>query len=290
MSGIIGIVSSHNTVPGLLHSLRHMQHSPSVQGGHHDHGDCQEHWGLVVHGHQAHSQSTAHPTTPARLHRHRWTQTVAAALQPMALGDTPELAGLSGHFNPTGLCGHFNLTGLCGPVGLGHTGLSHGSGGANTIGPMQRSHAQPHLSHGPKANLNSPARVAVVVQGPLQASSALRQALAERGYRYTSPCDAELLAHLIDATCQHDPVQAVRRALGLLSGPVAVGVLFQDHPHHLIAAHAGVPLWLGFNPDSHWVSSDLASLREHTDHIVALKPGDVVDLQAREYGLTDSQA
>ena len=35
---------------------------------------------------------------------------------------------------------------------------------------------------------------------------------------------------------------------------------------------------------------DLASLREHTDHIVALKPGDVVDLQAREYGLTDSQA
>ena len=39
-----------------------------------------------------------------------------------------------------------------------------------------------------------------------------------------------------------------------------------------------------------WRDDDLASLREHTDHIVALKPGDVVDLQAREYGLTDSQA
>lgn len=252
MSGIIGIASTHNTVPGLLHSLQHMEQA--------NHNSC----GLVVHGRQG-------PTTcPPRLHRHRRTQRPSAWIEHMAQ------SGLAG------------LNGLQGLVGMGHTGQAVANGPQIVAHPLQ--HALPQMSHGPDAGLNSPARVALVLHGQVHASPALREALRERGYHFTSPSDAELLAHLIDATYQNDPVQAVRRALGLLTGAMAVGVMFHDQPHRLIAAHSGVPLWLGCHGHTHCVTSTLTCLRDLACEVIALSEGDVVDLQHDHIAITDRQA
>lgn len=251
MGGIIGIVSTHNTVPDLLHSLLRMDHA--------SHNSC----GLVVHGHQGHTQS------PPRLHRHRRAQRASAWIEHMAQSGLTDLNGLQAQ------------------VGMGHTGST---GSVSATGPQALLHALPHLSHGPNADLNSPARIAVVVHGQMHASPALRDALGERGYRCKSQSNAELLAHLIDAAYQHDPVQAVRRALDLLTGAMAVGVMFQDQPHHLIAAQAGIPLWLGDNGHTTCVTSDLACLCDQANHVIQLSDGDVVDVHHNHSTIRARQA
>lgn len=246
MSGIIGIVSTHNTVPDLLHSLQHMAQA--------SHNSC----GLVVHGCQGQT------CCPPRLHRHRRAQSISAWIEHMAQSVQTGLNGLQGQ------------------VGMGHTGHT------DTPVPTALQHALPHMSHGPNASLNSPARVAVVVHGSMHATPALRDALTERGYHFTSQSAAEMLAHLIDATDQDDPVQAVRRALGLVTGQLAIGAMFHDQPHRLIAAQSGAPLWLGYNGQTTCVTSDLACLCDHAGQVIELSDGDVVDVHHNHFTITDS--
>ncbi len=247
MSGIIGIVSKHNTVPDLLHSLQQMEQA--------NHNSC----GLVVHGRQGQTQS------PPRLHRHRRAQRVSAWIEHMA------------QTSPNG------LNSLQALVGMGHTGET------SMHGTKTLQHALPHMSHGPDATLNSPARIAVVSVGQVQVSPALCDALLERGYHIGRQSATEILAHLIDAADQNDPVQAVRRALALLSGAMAVAVMFHDQPHRLIAANAGTPLWLSSHGHSTLVTSDRTCLRHHTRQVISLSEGDVVDIHGHQCHITDSQ-
>jgi glucosamine--fructose-6-phosphate aminotransferase (isomerizing) len=248
MSAIVGIVATHNTVPGLLHSLQQME-GPG-------HNSC----GLVVHGLQGQTHS------PPRLHRHRRAQRASAWIEKMAQS------------------GKTDLNGLQGLVGMGHTGLQQ------TAEPLALQHAMPHISHGPDAHLNSPARVAVVVQGHIQDTTGLRDALTERGYTLKSNCGTELLAHLIDATYQTDPVQAVRRALGLCSGQFAVGVMLHDQADRLIAAQSGAELWLGVCEETIFVTSALTGMARSAERLIQLVDGDVVDIHLGQFSITDHEA
>lgn len=264
MSGIIGIASTGNALHGVLQGLQGLQQlAPS---GHH-------HCGLVVHGRQGHTPS------PPRLHRHRRAQGAAAWLQP--LRESP----LAQPFNESPLNANTpqslnGLNGLHGCVALGHTGPSGGTG------PQALQQALPQLSHGPKAHLNSPTRVAVVLHGTLQASPALREALTERDYHFKSDSDAELLAHLIDASCQSDPVQALHRALGLVQGQVCVGVLFHEHPERVFAVRRGGDLHAAASPGLLAWSSHPAALPAGLQALPVWPDGQVLEVHVHPYGVT----
>lgn len=268
MSGIIGIASRGNALPDLLQGLQHLS------------GNGHQHCGLVVHGRQGHTPS------PPRLHRHRRAQGAAAWLQQLrdaplahAPGEPP-LHALANAHNPHHLNGMNGLSNLHGCVALGHTSAADGTG------PQALRQAHPHLSHGPQAHLNSPARVAVVVHGPLQASDALREALIERDYHFKSDSTAELLAHLIDATHQNNPVQALQRALGLVQGPACVGVLFLDQPERVFAVQRGTPLHGAASPELLAWASDRQALPKGLHALPEWRDGQVLEVQAGPQGIT----
>lgn len=261
MNGIIGIASTGNALPGVLQGLQQLS-----QNGHH-------HCGLVVHGRQGHTPS------PPRLHRHRRAQGVSTWLQQMR--ENP----LNGPLNATSYKDNSphklnGLNNLHGCVALGHTGPSGGTG------PQALQQAMPQLSHGPKAHLNSPTRVAVVLHGALQFSPALREALIERDYHFKSNSDAELLAHLIDAAYQDDPVQALHRSMGLLKGPVALGVLFHDQPERMFALQRGARLHATAGPDVLAWASHATSLPTGLAPLPAWPEGQVLEIRADSNGVT----
>lgn len=274
MSGIIGIASRGNALPDLLQGLQHLS------------GNGHQLCGLVVHGRQGHTSS------PPRLHRHRQVQGAAAWLQQLRDGPLahapgePLLHGLPNahsthHLNEmNGMNDKKGLNGLHGRVALGHTSAAGGTG------PQALQQANPHLTHGPQAHLNSPARVAVVVHGPLHASDALREALIERDYHFKSDNTAELLAHLIDATHQNDPVQALQRALGLVQGPACVGVLFHDQPERVFALQRGTPLHVAASPDLLAWASDRQALPKGLQALPEWRDGQVLEVQAGPQGIT----
>ena len=243
MTGIVGIVSTHNTVPGLLQSLQRMEEP--------GHNSC----GLVVHGLQGLTHS------PPRLHRHRRSQRASAWIAQMDQSDKPALNGLQGL------------------IGMGHSGQN------STAGSHALHNVLPHMSHGPDAHLNSPARVAVVLYGEIHATPSLREALIERGYPFKSQCATELMAHLIDATYQSDPVQALKRALGLLQGPLAMGGMFNGHPQKMFVAQRGKPLYWGSGPTHTAWASTPAALPRKTIGLTPLCAGHVLEILSCESGI-----
>jgi glucosamine 6-phosphate synthetase-like amidotransferase/phosphosugar isomerase protein len=66
--------------------------------------------------------------------------------------------------------------------------------------------------------------------------------------------------------------------------------MFQDQPHHLIAAQAGIPLWLGENGHTTCVTSDLACLCDQANHVIQLSDGDVVDVHHNHSTIRARQA
>lgn len=149
----------------------------------------------------------------------------------------------------------------------------------------------PRLSQGPDSDLNSPAKVAVVLYGYLENQPALRNVLIERGYRFIGETHGELIAHLLDATYQSDPAQAIHRVMGLMKGAFALGVLFIDHPERVFAAQHEKPIYL--TSDSKQISwcSHLEILplkKKTTVHI--LSEGVLLDMDSRSYKITPIKA
>lgn len=167
----------------------------------------------------------------------------------------------------------------------GRAGLAC-SGKLATLGNRLMPQAQPHISHGPQATLNSPGRVAVVHHGSLHNQQALRQALVDRGYTFKSQSDTEVIAHLIDAVHQGQPAQTLHRALGLLSGPVAVGVMFHDQPERVFAVQRNAPLYWCAEPGHAGWSSDKSALMPGTSALTLLREGKVLEIYPHDDGVS----
>jgi glucosamine--fructose-6-phosphate aminotransferase (isomerizing) len=208
--------------------------------------------GLAVYGRQNHKD------LPPGLHRQRWT-TGVSQWQAKDVDDA--------------------LQRLQGRAGLAY------SGKLALAGSRLMPQVMPHVSQGPKATLNSPVHVAVVHHGSLHNQQALRQVLLDRGYRFKSQSDTEVVAHLIDAIHQGQPAQTLHRALGLLSGPLAVGVMFHDQPERLFAMQRGVPLHWATGPGHAGWSSDTSALMPGTSALTPLREAEVLEIYPHEDGV-----
>jgi glucosamine--fructose-6-phosphate aminotransferase (isomerizing) len=172
--------------------------------------------------------------------------------------------------------GQPELNGLQGLVGMGHCGQNP------TTGAHALHHVLPQMSHGPDAHLNSPARVAVVLHGKLQATASLREAMIERGYPFKSQNTTELMAHLIDATYQSDPVQALRRAMELLQGPLAMGVMFKGEPQKMFVVQRDKKLYWGSGPTHIAWASTTDALPKDTIDMIPLCAAQVLEIHSSE--------
>ncbi len=212
-------------------------------------------FGLAIHGHQG-------PTLVApRLHRFQSTKYFYKH-QHSELASQASLNGLAG---------------------IGQIQI-HRHGNPST------SEILPRLSQGPESDLNSPAKVAVVHHGHLENQPALREALIQRGYRFKGETQGELIAHLLDATYQSDPEQAVHRVLGLMEGSFAMGILFLDHPNRVFAAQRGIPLFLMSDTEKTAWSSHLEVLPVQNETMVHTLSGSVMlDIQVHGYNITKHQ-
>ena len=227
---------------------------PRLVGGLHQlaqtgHNSC----GLAVHGRPSNT------TLPPALYRQRWA-VGASEWQARDIDDA--------------------LHRLEGRAGLAYTGR------LPPLGSRRLPQALPHISHGPQATLNSPVRVAVVHQGSLHNQQALRQVLVDRGYTFKSQSDTEVIAHLIDAIHQGKAAQTLQRALGLLAGPIGLGVMFQDQPERLFAVHRDSPLYWCTGPAHAGWSSETSSPMLSTSALTPLRAGRILEIYPHETGVS----
>lgn len=162
--------------------------------------------------------------------------------------------------------------GIGATLGIAHTRWA-------THGAPAVHNAHPHFSAGPEADVATAGRIALVHNGIIENHDELRAELQQRGYRFESQTDTEVIAHLVHHLYDGDLLDAVQRALPRLKGAYAIAVFCRDEPHRVVGAREGSPLVLGIGEGEHFLASDAMALAGVTDQIVYLEEGDVVDLQ-----------
>jgi glutamine---fructose-6-phosphate transaminase (isomerizing) len=146
---------------------------------------------------------------------------------------------------------------------LGHTRWA-------THGGVTEVNAHPHLDCG--------GELAVIHNGIIENYEELRSDLRQRGHRFVSETDTEVVAHLLEEELADKPrdadhlIQALIVVFRRLDGLSAISVL-EPSAQCIAVAKNGSPLVLGHGPDGNFLASDSAALLEHTRRLTFLDDG-----------------
>ncbi len=163
---------------------------------------------------------------------------------------------------------------ICGTVGVGHTRWA-------THGTPSDINAHPHV--------NEKETIAVVHNGIIENYMPLKKELIEKGYKFNSDTDTEVVVHLIDRYYDGDLLQAVFKTVERLKGAYALGVVSSLAPDELIAVRYESPLVLGIGDDELFVASDIPAILKRTRNVVYLENNDVVRLSNDGYEIYDKK-
>ena len=162
-----------------------------------------------------------------------------------------------------------SLPNIKGSMGIAHTRWA-------THGGVTKENAHPHISNDGK--------VAIVHNGILQNSDALRKRLKRAGVRLNSETDSEVFCHYIAMALEEgkEPLEALQSVLSMVRGTWGVCVLFQEYDY-VLCARNGSPLIIGRGNNEMFISSDPHAIREHTHQLVALEDGQIAKLDAHNF-------
>ncbi len=147
-----------------------------------------------------------------------------------------------------------------GTVGIGHTRWA--------------THGEPSdINSHPHTNLSGD--IAVVHNGIIENYMRLKGWLEDRGYRFISETDTEVVAHLINYYYKGDLLQAVRDTLSKLDGSYALAVICKSNPDQIVVARKDSPLVIGIGKDGNYIASDIPAILGYTRDVYFLEEKEV---------------
>ena len=153
---------------------------------------------------------------------------------------------------------NFDLKKLSGNIGIGHVRWA-------THGVPNSVNAHPHSSD----------NVSVVHNGIIENSTSLKKHLVNKGHKFKSQTDTEVIAHLITENLRTSELQeAITKTLEQLHGSFALGIIFKDKSDLIIGARRGSPLAVGYGPNENYIGSDSYALKSMTNKITYLDDGE----------------
>jgi glucosamine--fructose-6-phosphate aminotransferase (isomerizing) len=167
-----------------------------------------------------------------------------------------------------------------GTFGIGHTRWA-------THGRPTEENAHPHR--------DCTGRIVVVHNGIVENYLVLKHELIEKGHKFVTETDTEIIAHLIEevqkeaeAAGEVIPLEvALRRTVKHLTGAFALGVLSAAEPDKIVVARSGPPVVIGVGDGECFVASDVPGILHHTRNIYFLADGDMAILTLDGVELTD---
>ncbi|WP_440911771.1 glutamine--fructose-6-phosphate transaminase (isomerizing) [Candidatus Pelagibacter sp.] len=153
---------------------------------------------------------------------------------------------------------NFNLKDLRGNVGIGHVRWA-------THGIPNSVNAHPHSSE----------NVSIVHNGIIENSTILKKFLINKGHKFKSQTDTEVIVHLITENLKELELEsAITKTLKQLHGSFALGIVFKDFSDLIVGARRGSPLAVGYGPNENYLGSDSYALKSMTNKISYLEDGE----------------
>ena len=172
-----------------------------------------------------------------------------------------------------------NLAGLLkespvsGTIGIGHTRWA-------THGEPSDLNAHPHT--------DVKGGIAVVHNGIIENHAALRRHLEQTGAKFVSQTDTEVIAHLLNWLYDGDMKRTLIRAMGMLEGSYALGILCDREPGNLYCARNDSPLVVGARDGEGFIASDIPALLSHTRDVIFLQDKEIAVLNRQGISVFDA--
>ncbi len=149
-------------------------------------------------------------------------------------------------------------------IGVGHTRWA-------THGGVTDENAHPHYD----CNHS----IAVVHNGIIENYLELKKELKEKGHKFTSETDTEVLAHLLEDAEGSNLFEKSKNIAKKLKGAFAVIAIDKNSPNEMIAIKHESPLIIGKKQDSFVIASDPLAFLEYTQDAYFVEEGDIVSLK-----------
>ena len=157
----------------------------------------------------------------------------------------------------------------------GNVGISHCRWA--THGGVTKENAHPHT--------DCKNMISIVHNGIIENFSELKEKLIQKGHKFKSSTDTEVIAHLIEDNYNGDIEEATRTALKQIEGSYALGVICSKEPNKLIAARNESPLILGIGKEENFIASDVPAILKYTTKIIYLENNEIATLEKSNYSI-----
>jgi glucosamine--fructose-6-phosphate aminotransferase (isomerizing) len=125
------------------------------------------------------------------------------------------------------------------------------------------------------AHPHSSDNVSIVHNGIIENSTLLKKFLINKGHKFKSQTDTEVIVHLITENLKELEIEeAITKTLKQLHGSFALGIVFKDFPDLIVGARRGSPLAVGYGPNENYLGSDSYALKSMTNKISYLEDGE----------------
>ena len=158
-----------------------------------------------------------------------------------------------------------------GEIGIAHTRWA-------THGEPNDTNSHPHL--------DQTGKFALIHNGIIENYSSLKVYLEERGVKFSSETDTEVLVQLISYIYHKEKVsfeEAVRKSLKRVVGAYGIVIICSDEPKQMIAARHGSPLVLGINKGEYFIASDASPIIEHTREVIYFDEDEYLIIKGDNY-------
>ncbi len=161
------------------------------------------------------------------------------------------------------LCDYCSDKDVSGTIGIAHTRWA-------THGEPSSRNAHPHFSE--SHNL------AIIHNGIIENYADIKQKLMEKGVKFQSDTDTEVLVQLVEYIMVKKHLQlleAVQVALYQVIGAYAIAIVDKRQPNQIVAARKQSPLVVGIGDGEFFLGSDASPIIEYTDKVVYLEDGNI---------------
>jgi len=161
-----------------------------------------------------------------------------------------------------------NLDEMPGLIGIGHTRWA-------THGAPSMLNAHPHFCCDNK--------IAVVHNGVIDNFMELRKELNEKGHKFSSETDTEVIPHMIEDFMKEglDLTSAIKEVTKRIEGTYAIVAMSTEESDKIVCTRDGNPLVIGTKSGASYVSSDIPAFLPMTNDMILLLDGEIASLTTK---------
>ena len=148
-------------------------------------------------------------------------------------------------------------------IGIAHTRWA-------THGEPSETNAHPHT--------DCEGKIWVVHNGIIENYQKLKVHLENKGHKFISKTDTEVIAHLLEDLYEGDLTETLKKTLKILKGTYGLAIIHKDEPDKILIAKKGSPLVVGLGENETIVASDVSAILRFTKQVIYMDDGEMAEI------------